>query len=114
MTETELVMQGIEAETWTNSLSKTESSLLKTENSPSKTKVTCRRKKFFVKISALTIPCDPPLKFFHMSFGKITETDTKYQPQYGLNTESRNAEMPQNISRKVGRNFVDNRHNEID
>ena len=41
MTETELVMQGIEAETWTNSLSKTESSLLKTENSPSKTKVTC-------------------------------------------------------------------------
>ncbi len=90
MTESELVMQGIEAETWTNSLSKAKSSL-------SKKKVTCRRKKFFVKISALTIPCNPQLKFFHMSFGEITETDTEYQPQYGLNTESRNAEMPQNI-----------------
>ncbi len=107
MTESELVMQGIAAETWTNSPWKAKSSL-------SKTKVTCRRKKFFVKISALTIPCDPPLKFFHMSFGEITKTDAEYQPQYRLNTESRNAEMPQNISRKVGRNFVDNRHNEID
>lgn len=90
MTESELVMQGIEAESWTNTLSKAKSSL-------SKTKVTCRRKKFFVKISALATPCNPPLKFFHMSFGKITEPDTEYQPQYRLNTESRNAEMPQNI-----------------
>lgn len=83
MTETELVMQGIEAESRINSPSKTETNLSK--------------KKVFREISALTIPCDSPLKFFHMSFCEITKTDAEYQPQYRLNTESRNAEMPQNI-----------------
>lgn len=32
MTETELVMQGVEAETWTNTLSKAKSSLSKTKS----------------------------------------------------------------------------------
>lgn len=61
MTETELVMQGVEAETWTNTLSKAKSSL-------SKTKVTCRRQKVLHENFRFDYSLQSPAKVFSYVF----------------------------------------------